>query len=147
VSLSLKTPSGPNVISCGSRHLVESRRGAPLLQVPSIDSGEVFLEMGLASSLREGALSPTSPAQGAQGEQAGRNPVPLPGFSRVHSTSCLLLPSRAVRTALYISWDGFKKVQVKQFQGSAMSCHPGFRATTFWGVSTNCVSLSGEKAE
>lgn len=36
---------------------------------------------------------------------------------------------------------------MKQSQGSAISPHSGFQATTFWGVNTNYVPLSGEKAE
>lgn len=140
-------PFGPRATSCGFRHLAESRRGAPLLRASPINSGEMLLARALASSLRGGAISPSSPAQGAQGEQAGVNPVPLHGFPRVLSTSWLLLPSRAVRTALRTSWGGFKKVQGKQFRGSATCPHPGFQATIFWGVNTNHVPLSGEKAE
>lgn len=147
VSLTSRMPFGPRVTSCGFRHLAESQRGAPWLQVPSIDSGEMLLDPGLASSPRGGATSPPPPAQGAQSEQAGVNPVPLHGFSRVHSMSCLLLPSRSVRAARCTSRCGFRKVQVKQFQGSATSPHPGFQATIFWGVNTNYVPLSGEKAE
>lgn len=143
----LGMPSGARVTSCGFRHLVECRRGAPLLQAPSVESGEVLLARGLASSPWGCAISPSSPAQGAQGAQAGVNPIPLHGFPRVHSTSWLLLPSRAVRNALRTSWGGFQKVQVEQFQGSATSPHPGFKQPSFGGVNTNYVPFSAQKAE
>lgn len=140
--------NGSRVTSCGFRHSVVFRRGAALLQAPSIDSGEMLLVKGLAPSLRGGAISPPSPAQGPQGEQPGVNPVLLHGFPRVHTTSWLLLPSPAVRTALHTSWGDFKKVQVKQLQGLATSPHPRFQATICFGrVNTNYVPLLGEKAE
>lgn len=113
-----------------------------MLQAPSIDSGEMLLERGLASSLKEGVISPSSPAQAAQVEQAGVNPVPFHGFSRVHNTSSLLpCKDRSVHL-----WGGFKKVKVKQFQGLACPLTLGFKQPSFGGL-IQIMSLYLEKGQ